>query len=137
VGWGEYVDGLVLRLGRDGGSARTVAEAIDAAAEAVVRLIAASGDVRHARVAAMRIAFARDCVGDGQASRTPTDLPATALLSDALRLVAAAHDALRGGLPFDSPGALVARVRARLQLRAAYEALTREQAERLEIVALP
>jgi hypothetical protein len=147
VGWGEYVDELVLRLRRDGGPAQTVtpsvapsvspsvAEAVDAAAEAVARVTADGGHARHARVAAMRIAFARDCVGGGRTVRLPTDLPAAGLLADALRLVAAAHDALRAGHPLDSPVAMLARVRARVQLRAAYEALSREKAERLEAVA--
>jgi hypothetical protein len=140
VGWGEYVDDLVLRLGRDGESADAVAEAIDAAAHAVVRVISASDDEldegRHARVAAMRIAFARDGVGGSRAAWSPADLPASTLLSEAQRLVAAAHDALRAGRPLDSSAVLLARVRARAQLRAAYEALSREQAERLEAVAL-
>ncbi len=137
MAWGEYVDGLVAGLGRDGGSGQSVAEAVDAATDAVARLICVSHEGRHARVAAMRLGFARERVGSADTPLVPADLPAAALLADALRLVAAAHDALRvAGRPSDTPAASLMQSRARVQLRAAYEALSREQAERREAVAV-
>jgi len=136
VTWGEYIDELVASLRRDGGSRQALAEAVDAATDAVARLVGGSGEARHARVAAMRLSFVRVRVGGDHASRVPADLPASALLTDALRLVAAAHDALRVGVPYDGPVALLTQVRARVQLRAAYDALSRERTERLEPVAL-
>jgi hypothetical protein len=135
VGWGEYVERLLTELRRHGASRQSVAEAVGAASGAVGRLVEDS-KARHARVAAMRLAFVRECLGARAASGVPGDLPASVLVSDALRLVAGAHDALRVEYPFDSRVALLAQVRARRQLRAAYDALVRERAERPESVAL-
>jgi hypothetical protein len=135
VGWGEYVERLLTELRRDGASRQSVAEAVSAASSAVSRLVEES-KARHARVAAMRLAFVRECLGARTASGVPADLPSSVLVSDALRLVAGAHDALRVEYPFDSRVALLAQVRARRQLRAAYDALVRERAERLASVAL-
>jgi hypothetical protein len=135
VSWGEYVDGLVAALRRDGGSGQSLAEALAAAADAVAGLIGGS-EARHVRVAAMRLAFVRERVGLDHLSRVPADVPASALLLDALRLVAAAHDALRVGVSHEGRGGLLAQVRARVQLRAAYDALSRERAQRLETAEL-
>jgi len=136
VVWGEYVDGLVARLERDGGAGQSVAEAVDAATDAVARLIGVSHEARHAQVAAMRLGFARERVGGAPTAPVPADLPAAALLADALRLVAAAHDALRvAGRPSE-PAALLAQSRARVHLRAAHEALSRQRAELREAVAV-
>jgi hypothetical protein len=140
MGWGEYVDELVARLrreGRDGEGRRSVAEAVSVATEAVARLLGAVGEARHVRSAAMRLAFAGECIGSDRVARVPADLPPAALLGDALRLVAAAHDALHVGVRHQSPVPMLAQVRARRQLRAAYDALSRERAARLERTALP
>jgi hypothetical protein len=135
VAWAEYVDGLEAGLRREG-SGRSVAEAVDAAADVVARLVSGSNEGRHARVAAMRLGFAREHVGSNGAALVPADLDASALLSDALRLVAAAHEALRAAeRPSDTPAVLLTQSRARVHLRAAHGALTREWADRLEVVA--
>jgi hypothetical protein len=156
VAWPGYVDGLVRQLRGPGRSDDTVAEAVDFSAALVAASLSrltreqSAGTVyqlsgrgqaarqagparcpgRHARVAAMHLAFARDQVGSTRPAPAPYERMPEVLLTDAIRLVSAAREAIRrGGLPAESPAVARLRSRARVHLHAAQQALGRELAD--------
>jgi hypothetical protein len=131
------VDGLIGRLRTPYWSVEALAEAVDFAGRLVNAVLARQAHDyppeplrgRHARVAAMHLAFASDQVGSPREPYVPRDRLAETLLVDAIRLVNAAGEAIRPGDRRAVTAAVsVTRFRARIHLRAAAQALARELA---------